>query len=194
MPKFPARRLTLAATATAAVCARAFVRHTLPSWLLSGHTDDAELIVSELVTKAVSDTGIVDPNPSYSDLYGLATIVVQLRLHGESLFIEVWDCAQESPRQRAAGDPEEETRWLIVVGGLSKTYGHYESPLTGGQVVWAEIDISTTIRKISNESSKALAKSIRSTSARQHVQANETLKRLVIKTALGNVRRRGSRR
>ena len=149
-------RLKFAATLTAPSCARAFVDHTLRSWLLPGLLQDARVIVSELVTNAVRATGITDPDPTYADLEGLALLGVQVRVCGESLFIEVWDDDREKPGnsplnidldEYGRGDLDEYGRGLVIVAGLSKHYGvlWYKG---GGKVVWAALDAGPDIATV----------------------------------------------
>ena len=141
-------RLKFAATVTAPGCARVFVKHTLMSWLLPDLVHDAELIVSELVTNSVRATGITDPDPTYADLEDLALLGVQVRVCGESLFIEVWDDDREKPGQSLADiDLDECGRGLVIVAALSKHYGvlWYKG---GGKVIWAALDAGPDIAKV----------------------------------------------
>ncbi len=133
--------LKLAATATAPRCARMFVNHTLRSWLLAELVDDAELIVSELATNAAKATGTLNPHPTYADLEELAILAVRLRVTGDSLFIEVWDCdrANSADPPPTDKDPDEGGRGLRIVAALSKRYGT-STLLAGGKIVWAELD------------------------------------------------------
>lgn len=133
---------------TAPGCARAFVNHSLGSWSLPDLVNDAVLIVSELVTNAVRATGITDPNPTYADLEELALLAVQVRVSGESLFIEVWDDDREKPGHPSADlDPDECGRGLVLVAALSKHYGvsRYNG---GGKIVWAELDAGAEIASV----------------------------------------------
>lgn len=139
-------RLKFAATPTAPGCARAFVRHTLTSWLLPDLVPDAEVIVSELVTNSVRATGITASHPTYADLEGLALLAVQVRVSGESLFIEVWDDDRERPGT-ADRDPDECGRGLTIVGALSVHYG-VSHLVPGGKVVWAELDAGAGIAAV----------------------------------------------
>lgn len=141
-------RLKFAATLTAPGCARVFVGHTLTSWLLPNLVHNAELIVSELVTNAVRATGITASDPTYSDLEGLALLAVQVRVSGESLFIEVWDDDREKPGHPSADiDPDERGRGLIIVAALSKHHGvsQYKG---GGKIVWAELHAGAEIATV----------------------------------------------
>ncbi|MDI5966850.1 ATP-binding protein [Streptantibioticus silvisoli] len=145
-------RLKFAATATAPRCARMFVNHTLRCWLLSDLVDDAELIVSELVTNAVKATGTLEPHPAYADLDDLAILGVQVRLMDRSLFVEVWDCDSEKAVEPPPTDnaTDEGGRGLTIVDALSKRYG-VARPATGGKIVWAELEAvhdAATVRRM----------------------------------------------
>lgn len=138
-------QLKFAATWTAPSCSRMFVRCTLTSWLLPHLADDAELIVSELVTNAVKATGTTDPNASYADLRDLAILAVQVRVSGDALVIEVWDGDTGEPGEPpAAGELAEGGRGLVIVAALSRRYG-VTTPATGGKTVWAELDAGPDI-------------------------------------------------
>jgi anti-sigma regulatory factor (Ser/Thr protein kinase) len=142
-------RLKFAATLTAPGCARVFVNHTLKSWLLADRVDDAEAIVTELVTNAVQATGITDPHPTYADLERMALLGVQVRVSGSSLFIEVWDDDRETPDSPPAADtdPDERGRGFVIVRGLSVHYG-VSSSRRGGKVVWAQMDAGAEIATV----------------------------------------------
>ncbi len=151
MPQLLRTQLTFAATGTAPSRARVFVRCTLTSWLLAHLVDDAELIVSELVTNAVKATGTTNPAATYCDLADLAVLAVQVRVRGESLFVEVWDADTDNPAQPPANDGRERAddlaeggRGLVIVAALSKRYG-VAALTTGGKVVWAELDAGPRI-------------------------------------------------
>jgi anti-sigma regulatory factor (Ser/Thr protein kinase) len=76
--------LTLAAVPTAAGVARSFVRQRLSQWGLNRLTEDAELVLSELVANAITATGTTNPRPRWGDLQNLALIGVR-RVHSRGL-------------------------------------------------------------------------------------------------------------
>lgn len=154
MPQLLRTQFKFAATGTAPGCARMFVRCTLRSWLLASLLEDAELIVSELVTNAVRVTGMTDPNATYADLANLAIIAVQVRVSGESLFIEVWDADTDQPHESPAGEQSgaegglaEGGRGLLIVRHLSKRCG-VMTLASGGKVVWSELDAGPEIANV----------------------------------------------
>ena len=83
--------LTLAALPTAVGCSRMLVRYSLKQWVLGSLVDEAELVISELVTNAVKTTGVMESEPRWSELLDLALIKVRLMATKTGLFIEVWD-------------------------------------------------------------------------------------------------------
>lgn len=71
----------LAALPSAVGCARRFVRFILERWRLFGLIDTAEAVAAELITDAVSATGIAVEHPDYLDLYDKQLNLVELRVH-----------------------------------------------------------------------------------------------------------------
>ncbi len=141
-------RFKFAATLTAPRCARVFVEHTLRSWLLPDDiVNDAKLIVSELVTNSVEATGFAHSNPTYADLANLALLAVQVRVSGESLFIEVWDSGKPSPFPWPKKAPDESGWGLKIAFGLGKNYGHCGLG-DDGEIVWVELEIGPEVALI----------------------------------------------
>lgn len=81
--------------------ARAHVRDVLALWGLAHLTDEAELVISELVANAVN-ASTRDGSPLYDELGYLLTIGLVLRAGNGLLRIEVWDRADGVPVQRDA--------------------------------------------------------------------------------------------
>jgi anti-sigma regulatory factor (Ser/Thr protein kinase) len=128
----------LAAVLTAVGLSREFVRQTLRLWQLADHVDTAELIVSELVTNAVKETGVTDPSPTWEMVKAHHIIGVQLRLVNTSLYVEVWDRGSGSPEIPEQSLDTEGGRGLYLVESLSKQWDICR-PAVGGKVVWAEL-------------------------------------------------------
>lgn len=128
----------LAAVPTAVRCARMFAAHWLERWGLDAVADDVIAILSELVTNAVEATGITEPNLHYADLERLAIVGVQLRVTGQRLFVEIWDCSPELPMHHNPDANSERGRGMGIVQTLSHRQG-VAHPTTGGKVVWAEL-------------------------------------------------------
>jgi hypothetical protein len=130
------------ATVGAPRLARAFVRSRLAEWELSLLADSAELVVSELVTNAITATNAVPTPPMASSMFPVALrmIAVRLWLSPVSLFVEVWDISEETPvaREKPADDLGEGGRGLALIGALSLGWGHKLAP-DRGKIVWCEL-------------------------------------------------------
>ena len=132
--------LTLAAAPAAVSCSRQLVRLTLNRWGLAALIEDAELVISELVTNSVRATGLTDTKPRWADLGGLATIEVRLLLYPAGVIVEVWDRDPAAPVRHDAAPDEEGGRGLAIVAALCKQW-HYRSSSRGGKVVSAELTV-----------------------------------------------------
>lgn len=132
--------IRLAPTTTAVSCARIFVAHTLRTWNVPDLVEDAELVVSELVTNAVRACGVLTPVPTWGELEGMQLLHVGVQGHGQSVHIQVWDSSVEPPVKPKAGpeDWTENGRGLVIIEALALHVGHF-FPRTGGKVVWAEL-------------------------------------------------------
>ncbi|MEV8064650.1 ATP-binding protein [Streptomyces sp. NPDC085995] len=139
-------QIRLAATATAVSCSRIFAAHTLRQWNAPDLVDNAELVISELVTNAVKATGVVTPRPTWAQLQGVQLLHVALYGHGHSVTIQVWDSSEEPPVQAKTGVEEwaEGGRGLFIVEALALHVGHF-FPKSGGKVVWAELAVDTRL-------------------------------------------------
>jgi anti-sigma regulatory factor (Ser/Thr protein kinase) len=115
--------------------ARQFVRELLTRWELGYLSDDAEMIIAELVGNAVRH-GLRTAPPVIS--LGKETPELRLcllRRMGE-VMLAVTDPSNEAPTPKAAGADGESGRGLQIVGALSHIWGW--SPIEGnGKAVWA---------------------------------------------------------
>src|SRR5271167_1915555 len=126
--------------------ARQFVRELLTCWGLGYLTDDAELIIAELVGNAVRHglrtpvsqirqprAGQAGASSSASAPFGLRLCL--LRRVGE-VMLAVTDPSDEAPKPKAPSYSGESGRGLQIVGALSYVWGW--SPIEGsGKAVWA---------------------------------------------------------
>ncbi|MFE9635766.1 ATP-binding protein [Streptomyces sp. NPDC006463] len=122
------RRLALRSVRGAVAKGRDFTRQTLRDWGWDRpeSTEDALLVVSELVTNAAVHAS------------GCHELVLTA---GEVLRIDVLDGARTLPRSRAVPRPGVPGgRGLHIVQRLSDRWGSYA--LATGKVVWAEIEAS----------------------------------------------------
>lgn len=98
--------------------ARAHLRGILALWNLAHLTEQAEYVVSELVTNALN-ASTRDGKPLYDDLGHLLTIGLTVRTGSGLLLIEVWDRADGVPAPRDADDSAVSGRGLAMVAHFS---------------------------------------------------------------------------
>jgi anti-sigma regulatory factor (Ser/Thr protein kinase) len=110
---------------------RDFTRTTLADWRLSGLTDMAELVVSELVTNALRH-GV----PSASGTPGDHCIRLRLLAQAPFVMCMVTDPGADIPVLRDSGPAEESGRGLNVVESCCVRWG-WQSLDEGGKIVWA---------------------------------------------------------
>jgi anti-sigma regulatory factor (Ser/Thr protein kinase) len=128
-----ASTLELGPLPTAVPCARLHAKHIIREWGLAHITDDAELIVSELMTNALK---AARPQP------GFQPIALHLQASDDYLLIQVWDAATTVPVPRPHAIDAETGRGLEIVTLLSDRWGFYH-PAGGGKVVWAGLATGT---------------------------------------------------
>ena len=109
--------------------ARGFARTILDGHVLA---DDAELVISELGTNAVTHTGTGKPGGRF---------VVELEVHPAHVWVAVVDMGAETEPTLTGCDPSSQAqvdgRGLLLVEALSAKWG---TELAGpGRRVWAEI-------------------------------------------------------
>ena len=139
--------LELGALPTAVPCARLHARHVLREWGLNGLAPDSELLVSELVTNAVTATAE----------HGQAAIRLRLSGGRTRVLIEVWDADPRPPAPQDIGqngtpDPQEEGgRGLFLVAALSARWDWYPTWEPAGKVVWCEVRALSPARRRAGE-------------------------------------------
>ena len=105
--------------------ARSLVREQMATWELDSLSFTTELLVSELVTNALTHAS--------SDL--------SLRLiRDRALVCEVFDDGAAMPKLRTAGDDDENGRGLQVVSQLAQRWGTRRTP--DGKAVWFELTLT----------------------------------------------------
>ena len=124
--------LEVAAGPGAVPYARRCTRHTLAAWKLAHLSADAELIVSELMTNAVTAT---------LGIRATAPVALYLALDGSRLTLLVWDTCPVLPAQRRRDDDAAGGRGLQIVQALSDRWGCCGIP-GRGKVVWARLDLA----------------------------------------------------
>jgi len=128
-----ASKLEFGPLPSAVPCARLHARNILREWDLAHVADDAELIVSELMTNALKAAG---PLPN------IEPIILNLRASDEYLMIQVWDALSAAPAPRPHAIDSETGRGLEIVSLLSDRWGFYH-PAGGGKLVWAALVTGT---------------------------------------------------
>jgi anti-sigma regulatory factor (Ser/Thr protein kinase) len=101
----------------------------LNEWGLGHLTDDAAMIVSELMTNAADASVVLPERPP---------IALRLLATETSLVIEVWDRSPLDVEQREADPRDECGRGLTVVAALSERWGWKRTGYRR-KVVWAEL-------------------------------------------------------
>jgi len=104
--------------------ARAFVADRCHEWGCGGLVEDAELVISELVTNAL--------------VHGAGRRELRVALSDAALRLQVIDEGKGMPDPRQAGQGDEDGRGLLLVSALCAAWGVEALP-GEGKVVWAEI-------------------------------------------------------
>jgi anti-sigma regulatory factor (Ser/Thr protein kinase) len=128
--------LDLDARPGAVPSARLHTRAVLVAWGLGQMADAAELVVSELVTNAITaaagDAAGGVPQPVRLRLSARAD---SYRVHGVQA--EVWDASDQPPQRGRDAPLDEPGGWgLVLVESMSERWGSCPAP-GGGKVVWA---------------------------------------------------------
>jgi anti-sigma regulatory factor (Ser/Thr protein kinase) len=121
--------LELTALPTAPGCARLHTRGVLWEWKRDHLADDAELVVSEIVTNGVK--------ASWSRK-GAGLITLRLLADRHRLIIEVWDHSPDDPRPCPPDLVSDSGRGFSVIEALSYRWGFQRVSATL-KVVWAEL-------------------------------------------------------
>jgi chemotaxis response regulator CheB len=104
--------------------ARRFVRETFADWGVSRAVDDALIVVSELVTNAIT----------HAD----SPCQVRLSIDETSVRVEVFDEGAGTPDPQPASSTSEHGRGLHLITALTAAWGIQQIP-DDGKIVWAEL-------------------------------------------------------
>jgi CheY-like chemotaxis protein len=104
--------------------ARRFVRETFAAWGVSRAVDDALIVVSELVTNAIT----------HAD----SPCQVRLSIDRTSVRVEVSDEGVGTPDPQPPSATSEHGRGLHLIGALTAAWGIQQIP-DDGKIVWAEL-------------------------------------------------------
>ena len=126
-------KLELGPLPSAVPCARLHAKNIFREWDLAHVADDAELIVSELMTNALK---AARPLPD------IQPITLYLQASRDYLMISVWDALPAAPAPQPHAIDSETGRGLEIVSLLSDRWGFYH-PADGGKLVWAALVTGT---------------------------------------------------
>jgi anti-sigma regulatory factor (Ser/Thr protein kinase) len=123
--------LELGALAGAVPCARLHARQVLWEWGLPGLSENAQLLVSELVTNAIQ------ASPRHDQI-----LPVHLWLFSDRsrLLIQVQDTNPDAPAPTGADDEDEGGRGLAIVAAVSAAWGWHPAAGHRGKIVWALLE------------------------------------------------------
>jgi hypothetical protein len=128
--------LELGPLPTAIPCARLRTRAVLLGWQLGYLADDAEVLVSELMTNALNASwGLKEVTP----------VALRLLANHEKIIIEVWDRSPADPIARVTDDETEHGRGLAVIEALSNRWG-FKRISFSLKVVWCELVLGDAAR------------------------------------------------
>lgn len=122
--------LELGALPGAVPCARLHTRQLLWEWGFKEVIDDAELLVSELVTNALSAT---------ATMRQALPIRLWLLSNNVRVVVSAWDGNPHPPVRVNVGNDAESGRGLVLVEALSDRWGWYAHKSLGGKIVWCEL-------------------------------------------------------
>ena len=120
--------LELGALPGAVPSARLHTRQLLWEWALTPLSAQAEQVVSELTTNAVTAARAMPQVPP---------VRLWLLTDKTRVLILVWDASPQPPALTQADEYAESGRGLLLVAMFSDRWGTYPTPQLGGKVVWA---------------------------------------------------------
>jgi anti-sigma regulatory factor (Ser/Thr protein kinase) len=127
--------LELGALPGAVPCARLHARHLLREWNLQELGEQAELVVSELVTNAVQASRATGRH---------LPVRIWLLSDGARLEIQVWDASPDPPVPAPGGGDGESGRGLGLVQAMSVAWDWQARDQGGGKVVRALLESGPT--------------------------------------------------
>lgn len=122
--RYDTARIDLGPEASDVAVARRFVIERCREWGCGDVVEDAELVVSELVTNAL--------------IHSESRCELRAGLSEAALRLQVVDHGEGMPDPMSAGDTDEHGRGLVLVSALCAAWGVEVLP-DGGKIVWAEL-------------------------------------------------------
>jgi anti-sigma regulatory factor (Ser/Thr protein kinase) len=123
--------LELGALPGAVPCARLHAKQVLWEWGLSAFSENAELLLSELVTNAIQASLSAERIPP---------VRLWLSSDRSRLLIQVQDTNHCQPARTAADGQDESGRGLLIVDAISTEWGWHTDDDQSGKIVWALIE------------------------------------------------------
>ena len=123
--------LELDASPGAVPYARLHTRQVLQEWGLSAFSENAGLLVSELVTNAIQVS---------LPAQRIAPVRLWLSSDRSQLLIQVQDTNPHPPAHTSAGNDDESGRGLHIVDAISTKWGWHTKEDHSGKTVWALIE------------------------------------------------------
>jgi anti-sigma regulatory factor (Ser/Thr protein kinase) len=134
-------RLCLGALDGAVPSARLHARNVLWEWGLKALADDAELVVSELMTNAVLAAQRHACHDRRTGPAALPTpVCLALSSDGTCVVIQVWDANPGIPATKNTDAYAAGGRGLLIIQALAATWNCYRLADPGGKVVWALLE------------------------------------------------------
>ena len=120
--------LELGALVSAVPCARLHARQVLWEWGIGNLGDSTELLVTELITNAVSAS---------REMTRVSAVQLWLLSDSARILILVWDASPQHPVLMGVTDEAEHGRGLMLVEAVSEQWGWYSPEDGDGKFVWA---------------------------------------------------------
>jgi anti-sigma regulatory factor (Ser/Thr protein kinase) len=122
--------LAFAPSPPAVQCARLHAHQIAWEWGLDHLTESLDHVVGELMSNAVTASATMP---------GARPVGVWLLTDHHALLVLVWDASPHPPQPARPGPLSEHGRGLLLVQHFSTQWDWYQTPETGGKVVWALI-------------------------------------------------------
>jgi anti-sigma regulatory factor (Ser/Thr protein kinase) len=124
--------LELGALPGAVPSARLHARQVLWEWRLPACSENAELLVCELMTNAIQASQSTE---------SILPVRLWLSSDRSRLLIQVWDTSSHPPTRTDADGDDESGRGLLIVEAISTKWGWHPKEDQRGKMVWALIEI-----------------------------------------------------
>lgn len=119
-------------------CARLHTRHVLREWGLARLSENAELLVTELMTNAIAAS-----RPAAHAL----PVRLWLLADPARVLTLVWDASSRPPLPATPGHDTENGRGLLLVQAISQRWDWYYPEQAGGKIVWALLEAPLQLRR-----------------------------------------------